>query len=90
MTKAIPDSDYRWRCAHCGNLTRFDVIRRQKTTQFWHLDLSGEPSIDSEQVDEDIIEVIRCRWCSRDDAIEVVERPGPGDPLPEETLGGNP
>jgi len=90
VTAAIPDSTHRWRCAHCGNLTRFDVVRNRKSTQFWHLDLSGEPTIESEQVDADVVELVRCRWCNKDDAIEVIERPGPGDPLPEGVPGRRP
>lgn len=90
MTVAIPDADHRWRCAHCGNLTRFDVERRRRSTEFWHLDLAGEPTIDSEVVAEDVVERVRCRWCNKEDAIEIIERPQPGDPLPEENPGGNP
>ncbi|MDQ1614640.1 MAG: hypothetical protein QOJ60_579, partial [Actinomycetota bacterium] len=29
----------RWRCARCGNLTRFDVTRRSRVREFVHLDL---------------------------------------------------
>lgn len=86
----IPDDDHRWRCAHCGNLTRFDVVRRNRTREFWHLDLSGEPTVEETEVLGEIVEEVRCRWCSKVDAIEIIERPGPGDPLPEEVATGRP
>jgi hypothetical protein len=86
----IPDTEHRWRCAHCGNLTRFDVVRRNRTREFWHLDLAGEPTVEETEVLEELVEEVRCRWCSKDDAIEIIERPGPGDPMPEETPTGRP
>lgn len=90
MAALIPDADHRWRCAHCGNLTRFDVVRHTRTREFWHLDLAGEPVVEESQALEEVVEEVRCRWCSKEDAIEIVERPGPGDPLPEETPSGRP
>ena len=38
----VPGPDQRWRCAGCGNLTRFDVTRTRRTVEFWHFDLAGE------------------------------------------------
>jgi hypothetical protein len=38
---AIPDANTRWRCAGCGNLTRFDVTRQTRSREFWHFDLAG-------------------------------------------------
>lgn len=86
----IPDDGHRWRCAHCGNLTRFDVVRRTRTREFWHLDLSGEPVVEESEATEDVVEEVSCRWCGKHDAIEVIARPGPGDPLPEERPAGQP
>ncbi len=72
---AIPDADHRWRCGGCGNMTRFDVIREAKTSEFWHLDLAGSPKVeDTDTLSERIVSV-SCRWCGRDDAIEVMARP---------------
>ena len=90
MSISLPDADHRWRCAHCGNLTRFDVVRRSRTAEFWHLDLGGEPAIEESQAMEDVIESVTCRWCGKPDAIEIVARPAPGDPLPEENTGAQP
>jgi hypothetical protein len=43
---AIPDASQRWRCAGCGNLTRFDVTRTRRTTEFWHFDLAGDHRVE--------------------------------------------
>lgn len=67
-------SDLRWRCGACGNLTRFDVTRTSRVREFVHLDLAGEGAVEERTVLEDHIEQVRCRWCDRDDAIELVPR----------------
>ena len=46
----IPDDRSRWRCAHCGNLTRFDVTRTTRVREFWHLSMSGAPEVDEREV----------------------------------------
>ncbi|MFZ4511082.1 MAG: hypothetical protein ACOYNJ_08995 [Candidatus Nanopelagicales bacterium] len=38
MALTLPDEHHRWRCGHCGNLTRFDVVRRARTREYWHVD----------------------------------------------------
>lgn len=70
-----PDDHSRWRCAQCGNLTRFDVVRSRRTREFWHLDLSGEPTVESTEVLVDDLESVTCRWCGSGAAIEVIARP---------------
>jgi hypothetical protein len=84
MALNLPTAETRWRCGHCGNLTRFDVERRRHTEEFWHMDLSGQPTIEQTTVlDEEIVRV-RCRWCGADDGVREVPRPdleadqGPG------------
>ena len=74
MPPMLPDSTTRWRCGGCGNLTRFDVVRSRRTTEFWHFDLAGEHTVDDTEVLAETVEAVRCRWCGRDDAIEVVAR----------------
>ena len=59
----VPDAGSRWRCAQCGNLTRFDVVRQARTREFWHLDLAGEPTVESVEVLSDALESVSCRWC---------------------------
>ncbi|WP_028645753.1 hypothetical protein [Nocardioides sp. URHA0020] len=68
----IPDSGQRWRCAGCGNLTRFDVTRTRRTTEFWHFDLAGEHRVEETELRTESVEQVTCRWCGRSDAIELV------------------
>jgi hypothetical protein len=71
-----PGAHQRWRCGGCGNLTRFDVARSRRTTEFWHVDLAGERAIEDTQLRDEVIESVTCRWCGRADAIELVDRAG--------------
>ncbi|MEU8546782.1 hypothetical protein [Streptomyces roseoverticillatus] len=71
-----PTAGTRWRCALCGNLTRFDVTRTTKAVEFVHLDLAGEPSVEEREVVSETIESVRCRWCNAVDQVELVDRPG--------------
>ncbi len=50
------------------------MTRTSRTTEFWHFDLAGEHSVDDSEVLEETLESVRCRWCGRSDAIEVVAR----------------
>ena len=70
----LPDSQSRWRCGGCGNLTRFDVTRSRRTTEFWHFDLSGEHEVEDVTTEQESVESVTCRWCGRSDAIELVSR----------------
>jgi hypothetical protein len=69
-----PDPTERWRCGGCGNLTRFDVSRVRRTTEFWHFDLAGEHVVEETEVRGEVVEAVTCRWCGRSDAIERVTR----------------
>ncbi|GAA0470016.1 hypothetical protein ACFQ2B_23650 [Streptomyces stramineus] len=71
-----PTTQTRWRCALCGNLTRFDVTRTTKAVEYVHLDLAGEPQVEERDVVSETIESVRCRWCNAVDQIELVDRPG--------------
>jgi hypothetical protein len=81
VSSRIPDVSHRWRCAGCGNLTRFDVTRTRRTTEFWHFDLAGEHRVEDTEVRDEVVEEVRCRWCGRDDAVELVPRAEAADPL---------
>ena len=70
----LPAATERWRCGGCGNLTRFDVVRTRRTTEFWHVDLAGESTVEDSAVREETVESVTCRWCGRADAIETVPR----------------
>lgn len=84
MALGLPTEATRWRCAHCGNLTRFDVERKRHTEEFWHMDLAGAPTVEQVTVLDEQIVAVRCRWCGSDDGVREVPRPdaesdhGPG------------
>lgn len=65
----------RYRCTACGNVTRFDVVRLARTRSFHHFDLGGEREVEDEQVLDQQVESVTCRWCNRDDAIAVEGAP---------------
>ncbi|GAA4721706.1 hypothetical protein [Nocardioides conyzicola] len=83
MATTIPDDGQRWRCAGCGNLTRFDVTRSRRTTEFWHFDLAGEHRVEETELRAESVEQVTCRWCGRSDAIELVARYEPAGVDPE-------
>jgi ribosomal protein S27AE len=70
----LPDATTRWRCGGCGNLTRFDVTRSARTTEYWHFDLAGEHQVEEAKTDAESLDSVTCRWCGRCDAIELVSR----------------
>jgi len=62
----------RYRCAACGNLTRFDVVADRRTKAFHHFSVGGELSVEDEVVlHEDVVEVT-CRWCGNGDSVETL------------------
>ncbi len=67
----------RFRCAGCGNLTRFDIETTERVRRFWHVDLAGEGRIDEEER-EVAVEAVTCRWCGTGARVEVVDVPGAG------------
>lgn len=79
MSIGTPDAAHRWRCSACGNLTRFDVTRTRRTTEFWHFDLGGDHRVEETDVRAETVESVTCRWCGRSDAIEIVPRHRPAD-----------
>jgi hypothetical protein len=76
VSVVLPGANQRWRCGGCGNLTRFDVARTRRTTEFWHFDLAGEHTVESTELRDEVVESVTCRWCGRADAVEVVDRAG--------------
>jgi hypothetical protein len=53
----------RYRCSACGNVTRFDVVITRRTRSFHHYTLGGELTVEDEQVLEERVEDVSCRWC---------------------------
>lgn len=74
MRVPLPQAQERWRCGGCGNLTRFDVTRTRRTTEYWHFDLAGEHEVEESETLAQTVESVTCRWCGRSDAVEVVAR----------------
>jgi hypothetical protein len=69
---ALPTEGERLRCGACGNLTRFDVVSRRRTTAFWHYSLAAELAIEEERALEASAEEVRCRWCGSTTQVEVI------------------
>jgi len=63
----VPD---RYRCAACGNLTRFDVTLTRRTRRFHHYTVGGELTVDDEEVLSEVVEDVSCRWCGSAKAVE--------------------
>jgi hypothetical protein len=53
----------RFRCSACGNLTRFDVVASRRTRAFHHFSVGGELTVEDEEVLDETIEAVTCRWC---------------------------
>jgi len=70
----------RYRCAACGNLTRFDVIASRRTRAFHHFSVSGELSVEDEAVLDEHVEEVTCRWCGASgDRIETLPVEAPAE-----------
>jgi hypothetical protein len=67
-----PAGQARYRCAACGNLTRFDVVTNRRTRAFHHYSVGGELSIEEVDVLDETVEEVSCRWCGNGKAIEVL------------------
>ena len=66
-------SSARYRCTSCGNLTRFDVTSSRRTRSYHHYTVGGELSVEHEQVLEEQIESVECRWCGAAGNVEVID-----------------
>ena len=65
-------SSKRYKCAACGNLTRFDVVRFQRVREFHHFTTGGDLEIEDQETLEETIESVACRWCeSSQEVIEI-------------------
>ena len=54
----------RFRCAACGNLTRFDVVATRRTQAFHHYSVAGDLTVEDETVLDEHLESVTCRWCN--------------------------
>jgi hypothetical protein len=67
----------RYRCAACGNLTRFDVVTSRRTKAFHHYSVGGELTVEDVEVLSESVDEVSCRWCGNGKAIEVIEDGAP-------------
>jgi len=63
----------RYRCAACGNLTRFDVVTSRRTRAFHHYSVGGELAVEEEEVLAETVESVSCRWCGNGGSVETIE-----------------
>ncbi|HWD50848.1 MAG TPA: hypothetical protein VG412_00500 [Acidimicrobiales bacterium] len=80
---ALSAPSIRYRCAACGNLTRFSVVTNRRTRAFHHFSVGGELSLEDVEVLDETVEEVSCRWCGNGNAIETVDivegaTPNPG------------
>ena len=59
-----------FRCRHCGNRTRFDVVEQLTRRRYYHYTLGGDAAVDEEEMLEHTVTSVTCRWCDRSDGIE--------------------
>ena len=86
----IPDDRSRWRCAHWGNRSRLGGLRTARVREFWHVSMSGAPSVEETEVIDEVVEQVLCRWCGAGDRVEIVARPEFGGPADEGPGDGGP
>jgi hypothetical protein len=67
----------RYRCAACGNLTRFNVVTSRRTKAFHHYSVGGDLSIEEVEVLDESVDEVACRWCGNGNSIEVIEEDAP-------------
>lgn len=65
-------SETRYRCAACGNLTRFDVTSSRRTKAFHHYSVGGELTIEDEEVLAEDLESVVCRWCGPAASVDAI------------------
>ena len=63
----------RYRCAACGNLTRFDVTVTRRTRAFHHYSIGGELEVEDTEVLSETVEEVACRWCGSTTHVEPLE-----------------
>jgi hypothetical protein len=68
----LGEGSTRYRCAACGNLTRFDVVTTRRTRAFHHYSVGGELSVEDVEVLDESVEEVSCRWCGHGNAVEQI------------------
>ena len=81
----------RYRCAACGNVTRFDVVSSRRTRAFHHYSIGGDLEIEEEEVLAADVESVTCRWCgARGDRVEEISGELSAEHLTPEQLHDQP
>jgi hypothetical protein len=70
----------RYRCSACGNLTRFDVTTTRRTRAFHHFTVGGELAVEDEQVLDEVVESVMCRWCGSGSGVVELREGGDAEP----------
>ena len=79
----------RYRCAACGNLTRFTVTTLSRTTAFHHFTVGGELRIEDEELLDERVEDVTCRWCGNGAAVVVLDPARPAGSQPGAGAAGS-
>ena len=73
----------RYRCAACGNLTRFDVVTTTTKRAYHHYSVGGELELEDVEILSETIDAVSCRWCGHGRYVEAVYgEAGAEDDLP--------
>ncbi|HVX17133.1 MAG TPA: hypothetical protein VHA73_03790 [Acidimicrobiales bacterium] len=64
----------RYRCTGCGNLTRFDVTASRRTRSFHHYTVGGDLTVEAEEVLDEQVEEVLCRWCGSGTQVEQISQ----------------
>lgn len=65
----------RYRCRACGNLTRFDVTVTRRSRAYHHYTVGGELTVEQEEVLDEAVDAVTCRWCGPGSPVEAVSAP---------------
>jgi DNA-directed RNA polymerase subunit RPC12/RpoP len=63
----------RYRCAACGNLTRFDVVTTSTMKAYHHYSVGGDLEIEDVEIISESVDSVSCRWCGHGRAVDVVD-----------------
>jgi hypothetical protein len=76
----------RYRCTSCGNLTRFDVTVSRRSRSFHHYTVGGALTIEDDEVLDEKVERVECRWCGPAGRVEAqpVDGASADPPVPTE------
>jgi DNA-directed RNA polymerase subunit RPC12/RpoP len=59
----------RYRCAGCGNLTRFDVVVTRTTREYHHFTVGGDLEVEDVELVDETVDQINCRWCGHGEQV---------------------